>query len=102
MEASDGYTSADSTSCEEDEYDYPCPKDVQLPEFLNEDWKWTDIVTRTDNLTKYKNLLAKVTELPYDTYIKRHILIQLTKNIVDAHRYLSPHWHLLYSSEVFN
>lgn len=104
MEASDGYSSSPDSisSSEPDTFDYPCPKGITLPIFLNADWKWTHTVTKTDNLTKYKDLLQKIHDLPYQAYQKRQILIELTKNIVDAHRYLSPHWHLLYSSEIFN
>ena len=90
------------TSNEEEEYDYPKPTDIVLPNFLNTDMKWNEVVYETDNLTKYKDIIIKIYSLAITKEHKRKLLIKLTQDIVDAQRYLSPHWHLLYSSDLFN
>lgn len=86
---------------EEEGIFYKCPKHLHLPAFLNSNWKWNYEVFNASDMMKYTELVNKFSRVHMPTNIKKEILILLTQDIVDANRFHSPYWKILYSSHFF-
>lgn len=86
----------------DDETLYKCPKHLPLPGFLNSNWKWNYEVLYAEDFTRYKQLIDRFTRVRLPVDQKKLILIKLTQDIVDAHRFHSPYWDILYKSKTFN
>ena len=98
---SDGESSdLNSSSISVEHYDYTLPE-IEVPDFLNNDYKWNKNVMETISLSDFSRLIGKITNCNLDDEDKRTVMFYITTDIVMCHRYLSPHWNLLQYHTIF-
>ena len=85
-----------------DIYDYPAPSSINLPQFLNTDYKWNTTVDNTDCMQSYVDLIGKITNLNFPDEDKVLVMYFLTNDIVQRHKHLNPHWKLLTMHALFS
>ena len=94
----DSYDSENSL----DTYDYPAPTSINLPHFLNTDYKWETTVTNTNSMQLYVSLIGKITNLNFPDGEKVLVMYFITNDIVQKHKHLNPHWKLLNHHALFS
>ena len=95
-------TDSDSSSSCEENFDFPLPENIILPQFLNSDFKWNYYVSKTKTMQQYCSLIGRITNLNIRKNLKKQIMLLITSDIVVKHRNLSPHWKLLQQHAFFH
>ena len=93
-------TESDDSSGDEN-YEFTAPTDIDLPNFLNTDYKWNECISQTESLQQYCSLIGKITNLSIHKEIKREIMLIITSDIIIKHKKFSPHWRLLQQHAFF-
>ena len=97
---SDGESNDSNSSTSVEHYDYTLPE-IEVPDFLNSDYKWNKNVVETISLSDFSRLIGNITTCNLDDEDKRTVMFYITTDIVMCHRYLSPHWNLLQYHAIF-
>ena len=93
-------SSSSSSENSEDFYEYFAPQ-INLPRFLNTDYKWNKTVIESDTMEKYCNLIGKITNLNFPDQDKYLVMYYITTDIVMCQKKLIPHWKLLQQHALF-
>ena len=101
MEPFSESSSDDESDYSLDGYEYYAPP-LNLPRFLNSDYKWNKHVQETDSMQGYSNLIGRITNFNIPDYDKYYIMFFITQDIVQCHKHLNPHWKLLQQHALFS
>lgn len=79
---SDGESNDSNNSVEH--YDYTLPE-IEVPDFLNNDYKWNKNVMETISLSDFSRLIGNITTCNLDDEDKRTVMFYITTDIVMCH-----------------
>ena len=71
------------------------PEGVHLPEFLNSDEKWNDIVTTCFTLGRFEEILDQIMGVNLTYGSRMDILLRLSSDIVLAQPFYNPFWQMV-------
>ena len=95
------YETKSDDSSEGENYKFTAPTDIDLPNFLNTDYKWNECISQTESLQQYYSLIGKITNLSIHKEIKKEIMLIITSDIIIKHKDFSPHQRLLQQHAFF-
>ena len=84
-----------------DEYYYTMP-DIEVPPFLNTDYKWNKTVVDCKTIQEYCHLIGRITHTNLKTEEKCNVMFHITTDITLFHRSFIPHWKLLQCHAYFD